>query len=184
MCPLMEDYIQISKLNDFIFCPRSLYFHGIFENFNEKTYHDVPQTRGKIAHESIDKGEYSSLKKFLQGLEVYSDEYGLCGKIDVFDKEKGVLVERKYQIKKIYDGYVFQLYAQALCLREMGYDVKKLLFHSLVDNKRYEIPFPDPEVEANLKKLVLEIRNYDISKDISVPNENKCAHCIYKSLCH
>lgn len=180
----MEDYIQISKLNDFIFCPRSLYFHGIFETFDEKTYHDLPQARGKIAHETIDKGQYSSLKKYLQGLEVYSDELGVCGKIDIFDKDEGVLVERKYQIKKIYDGYVFQLYAQALCLKEMGYSVKKLFFHSLADNKRYPVNFPDLEVEKRLKALIREMRTYDVAKDVSIPNENKCANCIYKSLCH
>jgi len=180
----MEDCIQISKLNDFIFCPRSLYFHRLFENFNEQTYHDVPQTRGKIAHEKIEKGQYSSLKKYLQALEVYSDELNICGKIDIFDKEKGALIERKYRIKKIYDGYVFQLYAQALCLVEMGYAVKKLFFHSLADNKRYQVAFPDLKVEAALKKLIMDMRAYDIVKDKTPYNANKCDHCIYRTLCH
>lgn len=180
----MEDYIQISKLNDFIFCPKSLYFHGIFENYSEKTYHEAPQTKGKIAHENIDKGKYSSLKKIMQGTDVYSDKLGLCGKIDIFDKETGELVERKYLIKKIYDGYIFQLYAQALCLNEMGYKVKKLFFHSLSDNKRYEIKFPDEDVEERLISLVSKINNYDIFTDHEQINVKKCDNCIYKSLCH
>lgn len=180
----METYIQISKLNDFIFCPKSLYFHSIFESFSEKTYHDLPQTRGKLAHENIENGEYSSLKKYLQASDVYSDEYGLCGKIDIFDVENGKLIERKYKIKKIYDGYVYQIYAQALCLEEMGYTITSLFFHSLSDNKRYPVKYPDSKIQKNLEKLISLMKHYDISKDKMVMPESKCDNCIYRSLCH
>ena len=60
----VEDYIQISKINDFLFCPKSIYFHGIYESFDERNYHEVAQSRGKIRHEIIEGGGYSSLKKF------------------------------------------------------------------------------------------------------------------------
>lgn len=180
----MEDYIQISKLNDFIFCPKSIYFHGVFESFSEKTYHDTPQTVGKIKHEIIENGEYSSLKRYLQGTEVYSEKYGLCGKIDVFDLEKGCLIERKYRIKQIYDGYKYQLYAQAFALEETGYKVKALFLHSLADNKRYPIPLPDREEMRKFGKLVYDMRHFNADDENFVQNENKCTMCIYKSLCH
>jgi len=44
----MEDYIQITKLNDFIFCPYSIYFHSIYQNYNERVYHGSAQVAGKI----------------------------------------------------------------------------------------------------------------------------------------
>ncbi|MBU3964935.1 type V CRISPR-associated protein Cas4 [Patescibacteria group bacterium] len=97
----MENYIQISKINDFIFCPKSIYFHGIYENFSEKTYHQSPQVKGKIKHESVDKQKYSTAKKYLQGLEVYSEKYNLFGKIDIYDQENKILIERKNKIKII-----------------------------------------------------------------------------------
>lgn len=180
----MEDYIQISKLNDFIFCPKSIYFHGVFESFSEKTYHDTPQIVGKIKHEIIENGEYSSLKRYLQGMEVYSEKYGLCGKIDIFDIKKGFLIERKYKIKKIYDGYRYQLYAQAFCLQELGYNVRGLYIHSLADNKRYKIDLPDTKEIATFEKLIVEMRHFDMADPNFTPNENKCAMCIYKPLCH
>lgn len=180
----MEDYIQISKLNDFIFCPKSIYFHGVFESFSEKTYHSAPQTVGKIKHEIIEEGEYSSLKRYMQGTDVYSEKYGLCGKIDVFDLEKGLLVERKYKIKKIYDGYLYQLYAQAFALEEMGYVVKSLAIHSLADNKRYKFDLPNDEQRSNFEKLITDIRAFSIFEKDFIPNEQKCEMCIYKSLCH
>lgn len=180
----MEDYIQISKLNDFIFCPKSIYFHGIFESFSEKTYHDTPQTVGKIKHEIIEKGEYSSLKRYLQSIEVYSEKYGLCGKIDIFDVQKGFLIERKYKVKKIYDGYKYQLYAQAFCLEELGYQVKGMFVHSLADNKRYKIDLPDENERKKFRQLIKQMRHFDVSDPSFTQNENKCHMCIYKALCH
>ena len=76
-------------------------------------------------------------------MDVYSGEYNLCGKIDLFDVERGLLTERKNHIEKIYDGYVFQLYAQCLCLREMGYTVKSMRFYSSTDNKTYSVRLPE-----------------------------------------
>ncbi len=47
---IVETYIQISKLNDFIFCPKSLFLHTIFEKFSQNNYHSKFQSRGKFSH--------------------------------------------------------------------------------------------------------------------------------------
>lgn len=180
----MESYIQISKLNDFIFCPKSIYFHGIYESFSEKTYHDTPQTVGKIKHEIIENGEYSSLKRYLQATQVYSEKYGLCGKIDLFDTEKGILIERKYRVKQIFDGYKYQLYAQMFGLQEMGYTVKSMFIHSLSDNKRYLIELPDAQEMAKFEQLIYDMHHFDVAQPGFTQNEKKCEMCIYKALCH
>lgn len=179
----MEPYIQISKINDFIFCPKSIYFHGLYENFSEKTYHQSPQVKGKIKHESIDQGKYSTAKKYLQGLEIYSEKYNLAGKIDIYDAENKTLTERKNKINKIYDGYRYQLYAQYFCLKEMGYEVNNLFFYSMSDNKKYEIDLPTPSETAEFEAILDKIRNFDMLKNNFSPNPVKCAQCIYKELC-
>jgi len=43
----MDDYIAISTLNDFIFCPYSIYLHNVYMETEEGVYHAVPQTRGR-----------------------------------------------------------------------------------------------------------------------------------------
>ncbi len=179
----MEDYIQISKLNDFVFCPYSIYLHSVYENFNAKTYHRVAQTAGKIAHEPVDKKVYTTSANVLQGTEVCSERLGIMGKIDTFDVKTGLLVERKYKVKKIFDGYRYQLYAQMICLQEMGYGVKALAVHSLSDNKRYKIALPDEEELQKLENLVEEMKNYHpvVPKQ---RNAKKCAQCVYQPLCH
>lgn len=76
----MEDYILISQLNDFIFCPYSIYLHYVYTDASEEVYHATPQTQGRIAHETVDKKTASRDKNTLLALPVYSEHYGLMGK--------------------------------------------------------------------------------------------------------
>jgi CRISPR-associated protein Cas4 len=175
--------VQISKINDFVFCPYSIYLHGIYESFDQKVYHDKPQTEGKINHENIEKGKYSSEKCLLQAMMTLSLEWGVIGKIDIFDTEKGELIERKTQIKKVYDGYRYQLYCQMLCLQEAGFIVNKLTIRSLKDNKRFRIELPNKEELNKLHWTLERMRSFNPSK-INQKNLNKCVKCIYSNLCN
>lgn len=180
----MEQYIQITKLNDFVFCPLSLYFHGLYEKFDQDLYHEEAQKAGKIKHENIDRGQYSSRKRYLQGLPVYSERFGLCGKIDVYDREEKALIERKNKVTKFYDGYRYQLYAQSECMGEMGYPVEKLFVHSLSDNKRYEIMLPDVLEMEKFMKIIKQINNLNLYNFEKGANPKKCDKCIYRELCN
>jgi len=154
------------------------------KNFNPKTYHCIAQTVGKIAHQSIDKKTYTTSKFILQGIDVYCEKYNLVGKIDTFNILDGTLVERKYKIKQIFNGYRFQLYAQMFSLEEMGFDVKKLYIQSLSDNKRYAIKLPTNKDIKEFKQLIERIKNYRPENEKKIFYNNKCENCIYKPLCH
>ena len=175
------DYIQISKINDFTFCPRSLYFHSVYESFDKTQYKARPQIAGTIAHKSVEEGKFSSRKNILQGMEVFSAQYGIIGKIDIYDTKKQELIERKRMIKKIYNGYLFQLYAQKLCLEEMGYPVKKMKLYSLVDNRVYPVEIGEKQKELFWQTLS-EIRSFSFHKNTNV-SKAKCSACIYRELC-
>jgi CRISPR-associated exonuclease Cas4 len=179
----MESLIPISELNDFVFCPRSLYFHHLYGGYSTAVYHDTPQTKGNIAHEAIDEKKYSTSKKWLQGLEVSSETLGIIGKIDLYNEQTGELVERKRKIIKVYDGYKLQAWAQAACLEEMGYRVQKIFLHSLSDNKRYEIEaFPIQKLQEIIADHIQKMRSFSLEEAFS-PTPEKCAHCIYSHLC-
>lgn len=169
----MEQYIPISKINDFLYCPLSLYLHTAYEELDKNEYQEEAQIAGKLAHKNIDKGKYSSTKRYLQGMIVYSEKYNLGGKIDIYDQKEKALIERKNRIKHIYLGYKYQLYAEYFCLTEMGYKVEKLFLHSLSDNKRYQISLPDKEEEINFEKVIEKIKNFNL-KDIK---NHSCPHC-------
>lgn len=182
---LMESYIPISFLNDFIFCPRSIYFHQLYGSYNTKLYQQKPQVAGKAAHESIDEKKYSTRKAVLQSMEIYCERYKLCGKIDTFDISTGKLTERKKEIKTIYDGYVFQVYAQYFALSEMGYKVSGISFYDLSHNKHYPVLLPeqDPVMFAKFEQLITDLNSFDLNSTSFTPLESKCRNCIYANLC-
>lgn len=175
--------INISNLNDFIFCPYSIYLHNVYQSMSEESYHDLPQVRGKQAHKTVDNGTYSTKADVLTGLSVYSEKYGLFGKIDQFFVKKRRLVERKRCINHIYDGYKMQILAQYFCLIDMGYQVNELVFHSMKDNKNHTIPIPDDDTVAWFEQNLGKIRAYNPLKPLGHVNSNKCDNCIYHALC-
>ena len=181
----MENLISISYLNDFIFCPRSIYFHQLYVGESEYLFHSSFQSEGKAAHKNIDEQTYSTQKNILQGAEVVSNTYGLIGKIDLFFIDKALLRERKKHISVIYDGYILQLYAQYFALTEMGYIVKKIELYSNDTNKIFHVKLPKDDINMKQKfeNTLMGIRNFSLSKNIKTPSENKCARCIYSGLC-
>ncbi len=180
----MEEIILISWLNDFIFCPVSIYFHNLYGALNKTLYQSSYQLNGTNAHKTIDSGTYSDKTSILQGMSVYCQEFGIQGKIDIFDVEKGLLTERKNQIVKIYDGYIYQVYAQYYALTEMGYSVNKIRFHSIKDNKNYDIKLPKDDIETDEKfrSLIKEMRTFN-PDDFVQSNVEKCKKCIYEPSC-
>lgn len=180
----MEDYIPISYLNDFVFCPRSIYFHQLHGRLSTRLYHALPQIRGKAAHETIDNAKYSTRKNILQGVDVYCQQYGICGKVDIFDVDAGLLTERKKHIAKIYDGYVFQLYAQYYGLTEMGYEVRQMRFYSSDNNKVFpvDLPWENAKMKIKFEKTIEQIKDYNLNDHMQT-NPLKCENCIYEPIC-
>lgn len=180
----MEQLIRISNLNDFIFCPASIYYHGMYEDLDCSVYQEIDQLQGTYVHESIDKSKYSTRKDIMQGIEVYTDRYKIIGKIDIYDKSKKLLIERKNKITTIYDGYVFQLYAQYFGMTEQGMDVQHLKLYSYSDNKSYPIQLPEDNrgMFDKFNTLVNNIAHFDLNK-FRQTNQEKCKRCIYAPLC-
>lgn len=180
---IMESYIKLSTLNDFIYCPKSIYYHNLYDNYEKKLYQEEAQIAWSIAHEAVDNKTYSSRKDILQGLEVYSEEYWIAGKIDIFHIKEGRLIERKNKIEKIYLWYKYQLWGQMYCLQEMGYKVEKLEFYSMQDNKTHRIYKPSIDQELKFQKMLNDYRKFDVITTQWTQNTEKCLRCIYKELC-
>lgn len=180
----MDDAILITELNDFIFCPVSIYFHKMYSDMERIIYQNTDQINGTVAHEKVDNGAYSTRKNILKGIDVYCEQYNLRGKIDLFDIDAKVLRERKKKVKTIYDGYIFQVYAQYFALIEMGYDVEKIEIYSMDDHKTYDIDLPEQNLEmyTKFKKVIEDISDFNMAEFVQT-NKSKCEHCIYEPAC-
>ena len=179
----MTDYIALATLNDFIFCPYSIYLHSVYMETDGDVYKAAPQTRGTIVHGATDRKTGSTRLADIMALPVYSDELGISGKIDVFKQDKGLLVERKNNLKQIFRGQIYQLWGQYFCLREMGYDVKQIAFYEISANRMIPVQLPGEEGKAELKRFIDRFKSYDPLTTPFTVNPNKCLHCIYCNLC-
>ncbi|MDD5795530.1 MAG: type V CRISPR-associated protein Cas4 [Oscillospiraceae bacterium] len=181
---MSETPITISNLNDYIFCPASIYFHSLDYYTDTLTYQDSYQINGTAAHNAVDSSTYSDNKNILQSISVYSERYNLFGKIDLFDTDNHILTERKKKVNKIYEGYIFQVYAQYFGLTEMGYRVHKIRIYSMDDNKMYPIALPgeNPDMLKKFEVLIKNMNKFEL-ETFTQENIKKCSHCIYESLC-
>lgn len=178
----MEDYIALSTLNDFIFCPYSIYLHNIYMGADEDVYHATPQTKGKTAHIKVDNKTTSCGTNDIVALPVFSDELGIMGKIDVYKKQEKWLIERKYELKQIFRGQLYQIWGQYFCMTEMGYAIEKMSFYEISTNRMIAIEIPNKFNKDELSKFIEMFKTYDPTQKIHI-NTNKCKHCIYCNLC-
>ena len=179
----VTDYITISSLNDFIFCPYSIYLHNVYMEADETMYHATPQTQGRVAHETVDKKTASNRSDDILSLPVYSEEYGLMGKIDIYKRKEKKLIERKYQLKQIFQGQIYQLWAQMLCLVEMGEKVESLAFYETSTNRMIPVVMPTEEDIQRFKGFLQRFRSFNPDTTYFTINHNKCIHCVYCNLC-
>lgn len=149
---------------------------------DEDVYHATPQVRGRNAHATIDSKTTTPSNDRLESLSVFSQELGVYGKIDVYNRVKTSLVERKYQLKHIYQGQIYQLWAQFFCMIEMGYSISKLAFYEISTRKTTYIEIPGIHEKKQLLSFVQQYNDFN-PRDFKNTNINKCAHCVYLNLC-
>lgn len=175
----MEQFLAITTLNDFIFCPYSIYLHQIYEKTDEDVYHSEYQSKGKRLHDFIDHNEDVESWKHAY---VYSEKLGIYGKIDDYNPITKELIEYKSTVAIAFKGYYYQLWAQYLCLTEMKIEVKKLFFYDFKQKQKIKVPLPVQEQINELKSHIKAVQQFDFHSGI-ITNPNKCNHCIYNNLC-
>ena len=79
-----DEYIPISTLNDFIFCPYSIYLHNVYMESDEDIYHATPQVAGKNAHTSVDQKSTSAKRTIIESLNVFSERYKIFCKVEKY----------------------------------------------------------------------------------------------------
>jgi len=181
---MTENTIRLSNINDFLFCPVSIYFHNLMEDADRMMSQSRYQIDGTHAHKAIEEGRYTSRKDVLQGIEVYCEKYDLMGKIDLYEIKKGLLTERKKKISQLYDGQIFQAYGQYFALKEMGYRVCMIKVYSMDDNKSYNITVPedDPGMMSKFEETIHSMHTFK-PEDYVQTNPCKCSNCIYEPMC-
>ena len=150
----MDDFIFLSALNQYDYCPRR-YYYMFIENVFTENEHTV---EGLLQHERANSGERSIQGETLQlrSVYLYSRSLGICGKADVIEEKDGEIypVEHKRGRRGDWINDELQLCAQALCLEEMlGKFVGRGYLFYAATGRRKEVQFSAPLREKTLSTI-------------------------------
>ncbi len=114
-----EDYVLISALNQYNYCPLRCYWM-----FVEHEYADNEHTiEGALGHARVHSEERTTRGDLFQirSVYLYSKRYGICGKADLIEERSGAIYPVEYKKGRLgnWTNDALQLCAQALCLEEM-----------------------------------------------------------------
>ena len=164
-----------------------------FTNIHRKMYrlkdiqnallHVVGWEQSYNPDEAIDNKTASTRKDDWLALPVISHQLGLTGKIDLFRKDKKLLIERKNHIPHLFRGQIYQLWAQYFCMKEMGYEVESIAFYDISANKMWQIDCPNHHDFEELQTFLERFRDFNPETTPFKLNPQKCMHCVYCNLC-
>jgi CRISPR-associated exonuclease Cas4 len=180
----MDDFIFLSALNQYDYCPRRCYYL-----FVENTFLDNEHTvEGSLQHTRADSAEVSSRDGTLQlrSVYLYARRLGICGKADVIEEKEGELypVEHKKGRRGEWRNDALQLCAQALCLEEMnGKPVTRGYIYYAATGRRQEVEF-SPELRQQTLDTIAAVRRL-LESGTRPPNPYtpRCKGCSLYDLC-
>jgi CRISPR-associated exonuclease Cas4 len=180
----MDDFVFLSALNQYDYCPRRCYYIFV-ENIFVENEHTV---EGSLQHARANSGEVSTRDDALQLRSVYlfSRALGICGKADVIEEKDGELypIEHKKGWRGEWRNDALQLCAQALCLEEMnGKPVPKGYIYYAATGRRQEVVFT-PELRQQTIDTIAAV-DHLIESGVRPPNPYtpRCKGCSLYDLC-
>lgn len=128
--------------------------------------------------------EETKVNDFITEEGFYSSTYDVFAVIDYYDRTEKILVEKKKCIKRLYKGFIFQLYAQYYALKDNGEEVKQIYLYSISDRKFYLVPLPENalDLKEEFELTLSRMRHFKIEEYFQT-NKAKCEKCIYSNLC-
>ena len=183
-----DDFIMISALQHYIFCPRQCGLIHVDDVWQENLF----TVRGEILHEKVDTDTYETRGdvKTVRGLRIHSCKFGLVGRCDVveFRETKSGKVAMPVEFKagqpKEDISDKVQLCAQVLCLEEMLNTKisKAAFFYGKI--RRRNILEIDDELRKQTEEIIASVREI-VAKKI-VPHaeySSKCRNCSLINIC-
>lgn len=185
-------------LNEHAYCPRLAYLEWPGQGFRD----NADTVEGRFAHRNIDRprgipAEATELQEngedppSTTSLQLSSQPLGLTAKLDVVEFEEGRA--RPFEYKRgrpkstdepLWDPELIQLTAQALLLRDAGYEVEELEVYFAETRTRHRVPLQSSVIERTRAALE-EVRANAALPDPPPPltDSPKCPRCSLIGLC-
>jgi CRISPR-associated exonuclease Cas4 len=180
------EYITISSISHYDYCPRSAWYLIV----GREALENIHVVEGKLLHERVDSAERTVRRDLVQGRTVplYSDKYGLIGITDLVEERNGdwYPVEYKKGREGEWRNHHIQLCAQALCLEEMlclSQSIRRGFIYYAASGKRKEVRL-DKKLRTTTIQIIEATRKLlDTKKPPAVKYGPKCQECSLYPIC-
>lgn len=186
--PPMEDYLAISALQHYAYCPRQFALIHVEQAWAENRF----TAEGQVLHQRVDshEAEQRGTVRHERSVAVKSDKYGLVGKMDLLEIEAGeppryFPVEYKRGKPKIEPWDRIQLCAQALCIEEMrNVSITKAAIWYWEVRRREAVDIDIALREQTISSInaAREIRQSGLTPP-PVVKKSRCRACSLRELC-
>ena len=179
-----QDYIPISLICQWMFCPRRAWLEAAGEQSDS-----YQMEVGFSDHDRVDDSS-TERKNEIRALEVRCEELGVCGKLDSVEKvgDGYAIVEYKAtpikRAPEITEPMRVQLALQKRCLEEAGYTVIGTSIFFTSHHRRIEVELDDDDytmatqaVEKTLAVIASEVAPQPLEDDI------RCDRCSHAGIC-
>lgn len=183
-----DDFIMISALQHYVYCPRQCGLIHVDDVWNENLF----TTRGNILHEKVDTDTYETrgTKRTVRGLRVHSYRLGITGRCDVVEFRESpngdeiTPVEFKSGEPKNDISDKVQLCAQVLCLEEMlNAKIKQGIFFYGKTRRRNVVEI-DNSLRSETEKIISSVREIISKKTVPISEYSaKCRNCSLQDIC-
>jgi CRISPR-associated exonuclease Cas4 len=186
-----DDFIQISALQHYVYCPRQCGLIHVENAWNENMF----TVRGEILHDKVDTDTYESrgTLRSVRGLRIHSFRLGIVGRCDVIEfrkptkgseAEEVMPVEYKSGEPKDNISDKVQLCAQVLCLEEMlnAQITHGAFFYGKI-RRRSQVEI-DKQLRAQTEDIIAAV--HEIASKKAVPAakySEKCRNCSLEEIC-
>jgi CRISPR-associated exonuclease Cas4 len=180
----MDDFIFLSALNQYDYCPRRCYYLFVENTFLENEH----TVEGSLQHARANSGESSARADALQfrSVYLYSRQLGISGRADVIEEKAGEIypVEHKKGRRGEWQNDALQLCAQALCLEEMsGKTVPRGYIYYAATGRRQEVEF-DLELRQQTMSAIAAVRRLiETGERPPNPYTPRCKGCSLYDIC-
>lgn len=184
---MRDDYVPISQLNAYCFCPRRFYYEHVLGEWRENEH----TLRGTIRHERAHAPGQESRPERLEtrAVAVHSDRLRIVGRLDVLEERSGALTPVEYKSGRrgprgAWRNDAVQLCALALCLEEQtGERIEAGVLFTFEDRARTKVRF-DEALRAETERVIAEAHALADSPIIPPPvYSRRCEGCSLKPLC-
>ncbi len=179
-----DDWIPISALQAYSYCPASCYYMLISCEFAENAY----TVAGELAHQRVHSGEESICDDVPQhrAVRIFSFSHRISGVADLVEEKAGIFYPVEYKVghQTPWKRGHIQLCAQALCLEEIQNTSIPYGYMFYAANRRRQQVIFDEMLRTQTITIITQVKQ--LYQQAQKPNSHystKCQGCSLYNIC-